>query len=440
MWDQYDIGFGNNRACLPASVPISIPIGIPISVRDNVQIGIFFSFPPKVPVKVNDKVPTNVRVVKTVKQAHRYPQSETYVSETPSFRGPWRPFAWRRVCYIQRSEMGCIAYKAYERAQNVADVMSLVADIFERVEEGKKLKNKRERPEFNDTDAARGVHPQDVLRQAAMNTGGLVPTAVTGESLNNILENVRQVETQNVELKDRPTAPESHQEEDFQTIDSIDEEVGDFQERLKELERQDGRTPGNTAIWPGFYAKCWNRIHDAPWQCVEGVCYLICSLCHTAMPKRGDSGKAPVCCSCQNTAAKRRKPAEAGLKKFADVIKARSNGALWPAGETASVRKRRAEELEGEPDGPGQNTANSTGLWHSSNPGTEQEEQSTRRKRRRVSDADVDEADSDSAYRGRRPTRTQGRFKKRCQAKENNEPSSKPTRRSPRIAAQRSSP
>ncbi|RYP41853.1 hypothetical protein DL767_000682 [Monosporascus sp. MG133] len=424
MWDQYDIGFGNCRANPSASFPASVPISIPISVRDSVQVGVFFSFPVK--------VPTNLPV-KTVKQARRYPKSESAAKWAASYvvGAAKKHFEKKGASFLHK------AYKAYEKAQNAADVVSLVTDIFERVEEGRKAKNQIERPEFNDIDAARGVHPQDILRQAATNTGGLVPTAVTGEALDTILENFRQVEAQNVELEDRLAALENQQEENFQTTGGIEEEFEDVQERLRELERQDVRTPGNTGIWPGFYAKCWNRIHEEPWQCVEGVCYLICNLCRTAMPKRGDSGKAPVCRTCKNKAARRRKPTEADFNRFAEEVKARSNGVLRPAGEIAPVRKRRAEELEDEPDVPGQDTANSTGSWHSSKPDTEQEGQSTRQKRRRVSDADVDEADSDSAYRGRRPTRTQEGFKKRRQAKENNGPISKPTRRSPRIAARR---
>ncbi|RYP65991.1 hypothetical protein DL771_008038 [Monosporascus sp. 5C6A] len=424
MWDQYDIGFGYNRVSPSASLQVSVPISIPISVQDSVPVNVFFSFPAKDPVKVKVKVPANFPV-KAVKQARRYPQSESAAK---------KHFEKKGASFLQK------AYKAYEKAQNVADMVSLVTDIFDRVEEGKRAKNEIERPEFKDTDAARGVHPQDVLRQAATDAVGLVPTAVTGKTLDTILENFRQVEAQNVELQDRLTALENQQEENLQTTDSIEEEVEDVQERLRELERQDGRTPGHTRKWPGLYAKCWKRIHKEPWECVEGVCYLICSLCHTAMPKRGHSGKAPVCRTCKTKAARTRKSTEASFKKLANEAKARSNGALRPTGEIPTVRKRGAEELEDEPDVPGQDPSSSTGSWRSPNSGTEQEEQSTRRKRRRVSDTDVNEPDSDSIYRGRRPTRTQESSKKRRQVKETNEPSSKPTRRSSRVAARRSSP
>ncbi|RYO92592.1 hypothetical protein DL764_008114 [Monosporascus ibericus] len=307
MWDQYDIGFGNNKASLQASVPISILIG----VQHSIQVGVIFSFPAKVLIKVKLEEPTSLPV-KTVKLASRYPQSErSATSSAAKWAASYVVGAAKKHFEKKGASFLHKAYKVYEKAQNVADVMSLVTDIFERMEEGKKAKNKIKGPEFNGTDAARGVHPQDVLRQASANTDGLVPAAVTGEALDTILENVRRVEAQNFELTDR----------------------------LTELE--DAR-----------------KRRDM-----------------TATPKRGDSGKAPVCRTCKNKAAGRRQPTEAGFKKFADEIKACSNAAFRLAGETAPARKRQAEELEDEP--------------YSSNADTEQEEQSTRQKRRRVKNADA---------------------------------------------------
>ncbi|RYP66223.1 hypothetical protein DL769_006067 [Monosporascus sp. CRB-8-3] len=386
MWDQYDIGFGNNRANLSVKPSASLPAGLP----DGVSASISINFPAKVPVEV--KVAPN-------KQACRYPQGEG------SGAAKWAA-----------SNVVGAAKKHLEK----------VTDIFERAEETRRAENDKERPEFGDTGATRGVPPQDVLQQAATNAGGLVPA----EILDAVLENVREVETQNLELNDRLGELENQQAEYLRTTDSIGQDIEDAQERLAELERQEG------GAWPGFHAKCWKGIHEQPWDCVEGVCYVRCGVCDTAMRKRSDGhGKAPVCSTCKVKAAKSRNSATTGLKKLAAEAKGRQNGSPRLAGKISPARKRGADRLEDDSDAAGSHGEGLTRSWHTS--GSYHEEQSPRRqKRRRASDAKAQEADSESSYRGRAATRTVESRKKRRQA-EDEESSRKPTRRSLRISRQR---
>ncbi|RYP86127.1 hypothetical protein DL770_004961 [Monosporascus sp. CRB-9-2] len=400
MWDQYDIGFGNNRDELTdsSSSAVSLPGSQSTSQSINQLDPGAVALPiPDVAVNFPAKVPVEVKVTAN-KQTCRYPQGER------SSAAKWA------AAYVVGA-----AKKHFDK----------VADIYERVEETRRAKNEKERPEFGHTGAPRGVPPQDILQQAATSAGGLVPT----EILNATLENIPEVEAHILELNDRLETLESQQAENLRTAESIEQDIEDAQERLAELERQERKA------WPGFHARCWKGIHEQPWDCVEGVCYVRCGVCDTAMRKPCVKGKAPVCSTCKVKAAKTRNSTTAGLKKLAVKAGARENGSTILMGKIAPSRKRGANQLEDDADAAGPHTESSAGSWHNS--GNDYDEQSPRQKRRRLSDADAEEADSsESNYRGRAATRAEESRKKRWQAEEE-ESSPKLARRSLRIARQR---
>ncbi|RYP07171.1 hypothetical protein DL765_009245 [Monosporascus sp. GIB2] len=383
MWDQYNIGFGNNRVEPPASLPASLTISIPISARDGVPVEDSVSFPAKVPVKVKVETPPNL-------PAGGYPQREREVSGASILRG--LASACLAVALLDPAQLNGLPPLLLALPRNISR---------RRAEETRRAANDKERPEFGDTGATRGVTPREILQQAATNSGGLVPT----EILEMVLENVGQVEAENLELNDGLRALESQQEENPRRAESIGQGIEDTLERLAELERQE------RGAWPGFPCKMLER--DS-----------------RAAPR--DKGKAPVCSTCKVKAAESRHSTTAGFGSAAEA-EARKNGSPRLRGKISPARNRGADQLEDDLDAAGPRNESATGVWRGSE--SSDEKQSPRQKRRRLSDADAEEADSESSYRGRAATRTEESRKKRRQ--EQKESGHKPTRRSPRIARQR---
>ncbi|RYO97095.1 hypothetical protein DL766_002390 [Monosporascus sp. MC13-8B] len=377
MWDQYDIGFSNNRGELTDSsssvpsqsgsqsnpvstsqvpnfsnpvnstgnplvgLPASITIIIPISVQDSVPVGVSVSFSAKIPAKAKVEIPPN------------FPACGNISRRKQNFREGGGDKE-------RRERLRAARIRRYRRRPRCASSRHPPTGSNERW---------RSRPD-GDTRNGNGVPPKDILQQAATNAGGPVPT----EILETVLENVQRVEAENLELNDRFETLESQQAENLRTAESIGQDIEDALGRLTELERQE------RGAWPGFHAECWKGIHEQPWDCVEGVCYVRCSVCDTAMRKPSDKGEALVCSTCRVKSAKSRNSTTVGFEWAAEA-KARKNGSPRLTGKISPTRKGGADHLEDDSDAAGP-------------------------------DADAEEADSESSYRGRAATRTESHKKR----------------------------